>query len=75
MSERKELTFEIQVSRGGELFAAAEAEDPESALRAGQQLFDDAWNWLPTQGAARAISTVFTNNGRHVMTVEGRRPV
>lgn len=75
MSERKEPVFEIQVSRGGELFAAAEAEDPESALRAGQQLFDDAWNWLPTQGASRAIVTVFSKDGKHVATVEGRRPV
>lgn len=67
--------IEVATYRGGELFASAEAEDAESAMRAGQQLFDDAWNWLPTQGASRAIVTVFTKDGQHVATVEGRRPV
>lgn len=66
--------FDITTIRNGEVVARAEAEDAEGALRAGQVLFDEAIDLFDVQGARKAITTIFLSNGKHVHTVEGRRP-
>jgi hypothetical protein len=72
--------FEVVAYRSSERVGEAWAETPEDALRAGQQLFDDAVALLDVQGARRAVTVTFLVHldgepePKHVATVEGRRP-
>lgn len=68
-----EAVIEVIVTRAG-LTDRAEATSPENALYAARTLWDEAWARCPVQGATRAITTIFTVDGQHCRTVEGRRP-
>jgi hypothetical protein len=60
--------IEILLSNGDR----AEADDPESAVRAARQLIDDNFDALPVQGRGRGLTVTFLVEGAFVRSVDAR---